>query len=131
MKLFTFALKQTRKNDYDFFLLLSLESSFDSNFIRSHACNNSSLQASRHQKVGLRGNSCWCLGFNCNVINHHVHNQTTICRIVIYYLKITNANHSFVFLNWLSTVVCFYFLHCSKISVWSGEIIIVWVDQIV
>ena len=40
-----------------------------SHFIRSDACNNSSLQASPHQKVGLRGNNCRCLGFSCNGIN--------------------------------------------------------------
>ena len=66
-----------------FFLLSSFESSFDSNFIRLDARNNSSLQASPHQKVGIRGNNCWCLGFNCNVINRHFYNQTTIWRMVI------------------------------------------------
>ena len=42
-----------------------------SNFIRSDACNNSSLYssfASPHYKVSLRGNNCcFCLGFTCNV----------------------------------------------------------------
>ena len=33
--------------------------------------NNSSLQASPHQKVGLRGNNCWSLCFSCNGIKCH------------------------------------------------------------
>ena len=36
--------------------------------------------------------------------------------------------HLFVSIGYL---VCFLLLHCSKISVWGGEIIIVCVDQIV
>ena len=44
-------------------LLLSydLSNKHCSHFIRSDACNNSSLQASPGQKVGLRGNNCCCL----------------------------------------------------------------------
>ena len=113
-----------------FFLLLSFESSFDSNFIRSHACNNSSLQASPHHSSKshcIRGNSCWCLGFNCDVINRHFYNQTTIWRMVIQLLRMAII-HLFVSIGYL---VCFILLHCYKISVWSGEIIIVCVDQIV
>ena len=55
---------------------LRLSNKHCSYFIRSVACNNSSLQASPHQKVGLRGNNCWCLGFSCNG-NCHVLNSTT------------------------------------------------------
>ena len=35
-----------------------------SNFFRSDACNVSSIQASQHQKMGLRGNNCGRLDFN-------------------------------------------------------------------
>ena len=45
------------------------------------------------------------------------------------YIVITyGITHLFVSIGYL---VCFILLHCSKISVWSAEIIIVCVDQIV
>ena len=46
------------------------------------------------------------------------------------YTVMTYGNHSFV-IESIGYLVCFLLLHCSKISVWSGEIIIVCVDQIV
>ena len=39
------------------------------NFVRSDACDISSIQASSYQKMGLRGNNFCCLGFSCNGIN--------------------------------------------------------------
>ena len=40
-----------------------------SNFFRADACDVSSIQASQHQKMGLRGNNCRRLDFNCDDIN--------------------------------------------------------------
>ena len=37
-----------------------------SNFFRADACDVSSIQASQHQKMGLRGNNCGRLDFNCD-----------------------------------------------------------------
>ena len=78
-----------------------------SHFIWSDACNNSSLQASPHQKVGLRGNNCWCLGFSCNVINCHFNNYTTTWRIVIWGLRMA------IILLFVSICyLCFLLFHC-------------------
>ena len=63
--------------DYSLPLVSSdLSNKHCSHFFRSDACNNSSLQASPGQKVGLRGNNCWYLGFNCNVDCGRVNNYT-------------------------------------------------------
>ena len=104
-------------------VFISFESSFDSNFIRSHACNNSSLEASPHRKwvYGLTIAGVWVL-----TVNRHFYNQTTLWRMVNIQLSRMAIIHLFVSIGYL----CFLLLHCSKISVWSGEIIIVCVDQI-
>ena len=49
-----------------------------SDFIGSDACNNSFLEASPHQKVGLRGNNCCCLSFSCNGTCHNANYDNTI-----------------------------------------------------
>ena len=40
-----------------------------SNFFRLDACDVSSIQASQHQKMGLRGNNCGRTDFNSNDVN--------------------------------------------------------------
>ena len=47
-----------------------------SNFFRADACDVSSIQASQHQKMGLRGNNCWRLDFNCDDINSRAVNKS-------------------------------------------------------
>ena len=67
---------ETETDNWPSFCLVSsdLSNKHCSHFIGSGACNNSSLQASPHQKVGLQGIMInrWCLGSSCNVINCHV-----------------------------------------------------------
>ena len=55
------------------FLLVSSNLSYkhSCNFVRADACNISSIQASRYQKMGLRGNNLCALGFSWDDINCH------------------------------------------------------------
>ena len=57
------------------FLLVSSNLSYkhNCNFVRADACNISSIQASRYQKMGLRGNNFCGLGFSWDDINCHFH----------------------------------------------------------
>ena len=101
--------------DYLSLLLVSsdLSNKHCSHFIGSAACNYSSLQASPHQNVGLRGNNCWCLGFSCNGINCNF-NSFSICgRTVISVLRMAIIQ-LFVSICYL----CFLLFHC---LVWSAS----------
>ena len=55
------------------FLLVSSYLSYkhNCNFVRSDACDISSIQASSYQKMGLRGNNLCGLGFSWDDINWH------------------------------------------------------------
>ena len=55
------------------FLLVSSYFSYkhNCNFVRADACDISSIQSSRYQKMGLPGNNLCGLGFSWNDINCH------------------------------------------------------------
>ena len=57
------------------FLLVSSNLSYkhNCNFVRADACDISSIQSSRHHKMGLRGNNLCGLGFSWDDINCHFH----------------------------------------------------------
>ena len=72
------------------FLLVSSNLSYkhNCNFVRADACNISSIQASRYQKMGLRGNNLCGVGFSWNDINCNYHAFVIRQRIVSQYLFI-------------------------------------------
>ena len=92
-----------------------------SNFFRSDAGDVSSIQASQHQKMGLRGNNCGRLDFNWDDINSLSVNKSL-------WELATTAAIAFSFL--LMAVILlplpycylgFLHLHCFKILVWNSS----------
>ena len=84
------------------FLLVSSNLSYkhNCNFVRADACNISSIQASRYQKMGLRGNNLCGLGFSWDDINCHFHAK------IIRQRRITQS----VFMAIILLVMSFYYL---------------------
>ena len=80
-----------------------------SHFFRTNACNNSSLQASPHQKVGLRVNNCRCLGFSCNGINCHFNTWSIriwerislLIAVILFFVSIGYVSYSSIVVKFL------------------------------
>ena len=92
-----------------------------SNFFRSDACDVSSIQASQHQKMGLRGNNCGRLDFNCDdsnslSVNTSLWELATTVAIGISFVLI-----ALILLPLPYCYLCFLHLHCFKILVWNSS----------
>ena len=89
------------------------------NFFRSDACDVSSIQASQHQKMGLRGNNCGPLDFNCDDSNSFSVNKSlwelasTVAIVISFVLM------AVILLPLPCCYLCFLHLHCFKILVWN------------
>ena len=77
---------------------------------RMHATFRPFMQASQHQKMGLRGSIWWSLDFNCNVNSLSV--NTSAWKIALVLMAVISLPLPFCY---------FYFLHlnCFKILVWN------------
>ena len=90
-----------------------------SNFFRSDACDVSSIQASQHQKMGLRGNNCGRLDFNCDDSNSLSVNKSLWELATTVAIGISFVLMAVILLPLPYCYLCFLHLHCFKISVWN------------
>ena len=89
-----------------------------SNFFRADACDVSSIQASQHQKMGLRGNNCGRLDFNCDDSNSLSVNTSPWELATTVAIGISFVLMAVILLLLPYCYLCFLHLHCFKISVW-------------
>ena len=91
-----------------YFLLVSSNLSYkhDCNVVRADSCNISSIQASRYQKMGLRGNNFYGLGFSWDDINCHFNAS------LIRQRRFTQS----VFMAIILLVMSFYYLCLLRLS---------------
>ena len=96
-----------------------LFSRYCSNFFRADACDVSSIQASQHQKMGLRGNNCGRLDFNCDDINSLAVNKSLWELASTVAIAISFLLMAVILFPLPYCYLCFLHLHCFKILVWN------------
>ena len=90
-----------------------------SNFFRADECDVSSIQASQHPKMGLRGNNCGRLDFNCDDINSLSVNKSLWELASTVAIGISFILRVIILLPLPFCYLCFLHLHCFKILVWN------------
>ena len=91
------------------------------NFFRADACDVSSIQASQHQKMGLRGNNCRRLDFNYDDINSLSVNKSLWELASTVAIGISFILRVIILLPLPFCYLCFLHLHCFKILVWNSS----------
>ena len=86
-----------------------------SNFFRADECDVSSIQASQHPKMGLRGNNCGRLDFNCDDINSLSVNKSLWELASTVAIGISFILRVIILLPLPFCYLCFLHLHCFKI----------------
>ena len=98
-----------------------LFSRYCSNFFREDACDVSSIQASQHQKMGLRGNNCGRLDFNCDDINSLAVNKSLWELASTVAIAISFLLMAVILFPLPYCYLCFLHLYCFKILEWKSS----------
>ena len=98
-----------------------LFSRYCSNFFRADACDVSSIQASQHQKMGLRGNNYRRLDFNCDDNNSPSVNKSLWELASTVAIAISFLLMAVILFPLPYCYLCFLHLHCFKILVWNSS----------